>query len=356
MIAIDNISYSIGAFRLNVSLDIADEDYFVLAGKTGCGKTTLIECLCGLRPVSSGRIFVDGKDVTDLDPRHRRIGYVPQDGALFDHMSVRDNVLFALKVRKTPRAEMEETLHELADRVAIGHLLDRSIPGLSGGERQRVALARALAAKPRALLLDEPVSALDESLRDKVCRELVAIRRGLHVPVIHVCHSSEEARLVATRMAVMREGRIEQVAPPEEMFNRPRNAFVASFLRMDNIFSGTGVAVNGLRFIKSGEICLKADAPAGALDFVVHPWQIGVTASGEAQGENVIRGKIADLTYIGPLARVQIDGTLPLVVQLSRNEAIRLRLAAGQPIAMSVEPDAICVLEGQTQGSEVRSV
>jgi ABC-type Fe3+/spermidine/putrescine transport system ATPase subunit len=342
MITLQNITYAIGTFRLAVSLEIRDDDYFVLAGKTGCGKTTLIECICGLKPVTGGRILVDGIDVTGSDPRHRHIGYVPQDGALFDHLNVRDNILFSLTVARAPHAEMSRTLGELSEKLSIVQLLGRPINGLSGGERQRVALARALASRPRALLLDEPVSALDESTRDIVCRELLRIHRDFQIPVIHVCHSSEETRLVASRMAIMRAGSIVQIDAPEALFDHPCNAFIANFLRIENVLSGTGIRLDGQSFIRLNGVDFRADAPEGAVTFLVRPWQVGVC--GAAPGDNIVEGRIREFAYAGPTARLQVDGALPLVAQVARRDAEALALAVGKTVKLSFPPGAVHVM------------
>lgn len=348
MITLDHIIYRVGAFNLEASLEIRDEDYFVLAGKTGCGKTSLVECICGLRPVSGGRVLADGTDVTAAGPRHRRIGYVPQDGALFEHLSVRNNVLFALKVAGAPRADKEHVLGELAEKLSIGHLLNRGIHGLSGGERQRVALARALAARPRALLLDEPVSALDESSRDAVCRELSKIHRDFKVPVIHVCHSSEETRLVATRMAIMRDGRIAQVGAPGDLFENPGSAYVARFLRIENVFSGVGIRKDGKSVIHANGADIRSEAPEGPVDFLVRPWQVSVIAPSQTvprTDDNAVEGEISEFSLNGPFARVQIAGPLPIVALVPRRDAESLAPGIGKPVRLSFPPSAVHAMD-----------
>lgn len=233
MICVRDMRYQADNFKLDVSLEINDSEYFVLLGMTGCGKTSLLECLCGLREISSGQVNIDGKDMTFADPRSRHIGYVPQDGALFNHLNVRNNIAFPLTVRRVDPREKEQAVNRIGEKLDIERLLDRPIPGLSGGERQRVALARALVSSPRALLLDEPVSALDDFTRDSVCRELVSLQKETRIPVLHVCHSFDEAKLVADRIGVMREGQIVQTGTPDELISRPRDTYVARVLRLD---------------------------------------------------------------------------------------------------------------------------
>jgi ABC-type sugar transport system ATPase subunit len=215
MIRFDAISWQAGAFRLdNVSFTVPAGVYGVLMGKTGCGKTTLLEILCGLRRPQAGRVFIGGRDVTDLPPGERGIGYVPQDGALFPTMTVRAQMGFALAIRRRPEAEIAARVKELADQLGVAHLLDRRPQNLSGGERQRVALGRALAAKPGVLLLDEPLSALDEELRDDLATLLKNLQRELGVTALHITHSRSEAARLADVVLRLDEGRVLESALP----------------------------------------------------------------------------------------------------------------------------------------------
>jgi ABC-type Fe3+/spermidine/putrescine transport system ATPase subunit len=352
VIRLTDLVYTVGTFRLEVSLDIEDEDYFVILGATGSGKTATVECLCGLRQPQSGRIEIMGRDVTGMAPRHRSIGYVPQDYALFTHHTVSQNIAFGPVVQGWPREKIREAVSEAARLVGIGHLLGRRVPGLSGGERQRVALARALAVRPAVLILDEPVSALDESARGAVCQELLRIHREFRIPVIHVCHSSEETRLVATRAAIIRGGRIVQTAPPDDLFERPLNPYVAQFLRLDNVFSGTGIRATGRSCIRANGVDIAIDAPEGPVDFIVRPWQVEVTdsSSGTARTDaNAIEGSVSAFTYAGPTTRIQLSGPLPIVAQIARRDADRLSLAVGKKVRMSFPTEAVHVMK---QGKE----
>ncbi len=198
MIRLENITCASGAFRLDdLSFDVPGGRYAVLMGGTGCGKTTLIEIISGLRPVHSGRVHINDVDVTHAPPGERGIGYVPQDGAMFPTYRVRDQIGFALRVRKQSSEATAKRVEELAAQLGITHLLDRLPPGLSGGERQRVALGRALAARPSVLLLDEPLSALDEDKRGEIIELLKRTQREHRLTVLHVTHSTREAELLA---------------------------------------------------------------------------------------------------------------------------------------------------------------
>ncbi|MHC4227021.1 MAG: ABC transporter ATP-binding protein [Planctomycetota bacterium] len=228
MIRTEEISFSVGTFQLQrLSIEIAKGEYLILLGPPGSGKTVFLECLCGLKRLESGRIYIDGRDVTGLEPRLRGIGYVPQDYALFPHLTVEQNIAFGLRVR----GRTEEKIAETADMLGIRQLMSRSIAGLSGGEKQRVALARALVLQPKILLLDEPVCALDEVTRQEICAQLLAIQRKLGLTTIHVSHNLEEAFSVADRAAILHRGVLQQIGPMDELVSKPNSEFVARFMR-----------------------------------------------------------------------------------------------------------------------------
>lgn len=209
MIRAENITWRAGAFALDgVSFEIPPSCYAVLMGRTGSGKTSLIEILCGLRLPSSGRILLGDEDVTDLPPNLRGIGYVPQDGALFPTMTVREQIGFALRMRRADAGEIENTVSSLAAEMSIAHLLDRRPHGLSGGEKQRVALARALALKPRVLLMDEPLSSLDEETQGELIALLKRVQAEHSITVLHVTHSRREAALLADVVLRIEGGKV----------------------------------------------------------------------------------------------------------------------------------------------------
>lgn len=209
MIVLDRISIQQGKFALtNVSLTVPTGAYAVLMGRTGSGKTTLLEAVIGFRRPSSGRVALDGVDVTDWDPAVRGIGYVPQDGALFSRMTVREHLAFALCIRRVRQADIEPRVTGLAQLLGIAHLLDRRPRRLSGGERQRVALGRALSFQPRILCLDEPLSALDDETRKEMCSLLREVRRQTGVTTLHVTHNEAEASALADTVFRLADGRI----------------------------------------------------------------------------------------------------------------------------------------------------
>jgi len=214
MIRLENVSLQTGQFSLlNVSLEVPSGHYAVLMGQTGSGKTTLLEAIIGLRPISSGSIIVDDRDVTQMKPSRRGIGYVPQDGALFSTMTVQDHLSFALRIRKAPREGIQARALELAQLLGITDLLDRTPHGLSGGERQRVALGRALSFRPRTLLLDEPLSALDEGMREEMIELLKRVQGVSRATILHVTHSRDDAEALADTIIRIHDGEVQTVSP-----------------------------------------------------------------------------------------------------------------------------------------------
>jgi len=214
MIRLEDIHIEQGSFRLaGISLEVPTGAYGVLMGQTGTGKTTILEVVCGLRPMKSGRVILHGRDVSRLRPAERGIGYVPQDGVLFSTMTVRQHLALPLELRRWPRAEIAKRTDELAELLGIGYLLERLPHGLSGGERQRVALGRALAYRPRVLCLDEPLSALDEQTREQMYELLAEVKRQAGVTVLHVTHSRAEAERLADKLLRLTDGHIVEERP-----------------------------------------------------------------------------------------------------------------------------------------------
>jgi len=265
MLSLEGLCCTVGGFSLkDVSLSMAPDEYFVLLGPTGSGKTTLLKCLAGLAAPCRGTITLGGRDLTALDPALRGIGYVPQSYSLFPHLKVRDNILFGLAIRGVSRAVAERRLSETAEILQIGGILPRSIDCLSGGEMQRVALARALIVQPRALLLDEPFSAIDPGLRAQLWLEVKGLLNSLGVLVIHVTHNLVEASATADRLGVLIDGKVEQVGAPDEIFSRPAPESVARYHGIRNIYTGE-VAASGDGTVTVQCRGFRIVAPAAAL-------------------------------------------------------------------------------------------
>ncbi len=222
----------------NVSLDIEPGEFFALLGPSGCGKTTLLRMLAGLEVPSEGQVLIDGRDMAEIPPNKRAVNMVFQSYAVFPHMTVADNVAYGLKVDGVPQAERDQRVQEGLDLVQLGHLAARKPDQLSGGQRQRVALARALVKKPKVLLLDEPLSALDAKLREAMRFELSQLQRKVGITFIMVTHDQDEALAIASRIAVMNKGSIAQIGTPSDLYEFPATRFVADFIGSVNMFEG----------------------------------------------------------------------------------------------------------------------
>ena len=218
-----------------LDLDVAEGEFFSMLGPSGSGKTTVLRMIAGFETPTNGRIFIDGDDMTDVPPFDRTVNTVFQDYALFPHMTILDNVEYGLRTRKVHKPERTKQAMEAIERVQLGHLAGRHPHQLSGGQRQRIALARALVLRPKVLLLDEPLGALDKQLREQMQVELKNIQREAGITFIFVTHDQEEAMRMSDRIAVFNKGRIEQVGTPEETYELPTTAFVAGFLGVSNL-------------------------------------------------------------------------------------------------------------------------
>jgi multiple sugar transport system ATP-binding protein len=213
-----------------VSLDIADGEFVVLVGPSGCGKSTLLRMIAGLEEVTDGAVFIGDVDVTDKQPQQRDIAMVFQNYALYPHMTVKDNLAYGLKLRKMPRKEWHRRVHDVAKTLGLDELLDRKPAALSGGQRQRVAMGRAIVREPKAFLMDEPLSNLDAKLRVSMRAELTKLHERLGVTTVYVTHDQIEAMTLGQRVAVLRDGVLQQVDTPQNLFRRPKNLFVAAFI------------------------------------------------------------------------------------------------------------------------------
>jgi spermidine/putrescine ABC transporter ATP-binding subunit len=223
----------------NVSLDIEPGEFFALLGPSGCGKTTLLRMLAGLEVPTEGHILIDGEDMGDIPPNRRAVNMVFQSYAVFPHMTVADNVAYGLKIDRVPQPDRDNRVQEALDLVQLGHLAARMPDQLSGGQRQRVALARALVKKPKVLLLDEPLSALDAKLREAMRFELSQLQQKVGITFIMVTHDQTEALAIASRVAVMNKGSIAQIGTPSDLYEFPASRFVADFIGSVNMFEGT---------------------------------------------------------------------------------------------------------------------
>jgi putative spermidine/putrescine transport system ATP-binding protein len=288
----------------DVSLDIAQGELVAFVGPSGCGKTTTLRIIAGLTDVTTGAVLFDGRDVSNLPTYQRNTGMVFQGYALFPHMTAADNVAFGLKMRGIRGAESATRVREALAMVRLEDYADRLPHEMSGGQQQRVALARANAIKPDALLLDEPLSALDAKLRHEVRSEIRRLQQSLGLTTIFVTHDQEEAVSIADRIVVMNGGKIEQVGSPQEVYEKPSTRFVAQFIGVSNFLSGTVEGPGQFR-IRDGSLLRyrNGHANGGGDSLVVRPEKIEVGVSG-ATGLNSLQGVIDSITYLGPLTEI----------------------------------------------------
>ncbi|NLC70217.1 MAG: ABC transporter ATP-binding protein [Desulfuromonadaceae bacterium] len=339
MIEIQNLSGSLGEFCLrNIDLTVQDGEYMVLLGPTGAGKTVLIEYMVGMYRQREGVILVDGEDITPLYTEERNIAYVPQDYALFPNLSVAGNIAYGLEAKRHPKKEITRITEEILDALGIGHLRHRMPLNLSGGEKQRVALGRALATRPKVVLLDEPLSALDENLRAQMSRELRDLQQSSKATFVHVCHNFEEASAVADRIAIMNNGFLVQVGTLEEVKAQPKNEFVARFLKTQNIFpavaDGTKVLVNGIQLEKKS-------STRGDMVMAIRPEKLRIHPDNEAGGLNAFRGTIVEAIPRPHFIEYTVDVGLKLTVfQIAERE-----YRVGDAVTVQVPAEHIALVE-----------
>lgn len=241
-----------------VSLSVAEGEFLVLVGPSGCGKSTLLRMIAGLESITSGDLLFSGRRMNDIPPADRDVGMVFQNYALYPHLSVEENIGFPLSIRREPKQDIKRKVRETAEMIGLGHLLGRKPKELSGGQRQRVALGRAIIRRPRLFLFDEPLSNLDAQLRVQMRSEIIALQRSLGVTAVYVTHDQTEAMTMGDRIAVLKQGVVQQIASPHEIYHSPANDFVASFIGSPqiNLFSGKIIKSDGLQFVENNNGCV----------------------------------------------------------------------------------------------------
>lgn len=342
MIDIRNLSVELGAFALHdVSLRIHNGEYFILLGPTGAGKTVLLESIAGLQPLNTGQVWLGDRDVTGMKPEERRASIVYQDYMLFPHYSVRENIVFGLRIRRENPDQLTAKLNSVVELLGIDRLLSRRPDTLSGGERQKVALARAIVTNPEVLLLDEPLSALDPQTRENVRQEILKLHDQLGLTVLHVTHDFEEAITMGDRIAVIGEGAIKQIGVPDEVFRHPNSEFVARFTMAGNILSGVAIkdghgntdfVVDGLRFQASSDL-------QGPCHATIRPEDVFIsrsTASGD--GCNQFEGVITRILNKGSVISVTAELPPPMTCLLTRHSCQEMGLTVGQRVCLTFSP------------------
>jgi spermidine/putrescine ABC transporter ATP-binding subunit len=319
----------------NVSLDIEPGEFFALLGPSGCGKTTLLRMLAGLEVPTEGQILIDGQDMGDIPPNKRAVNMVFQSYAVFPHMTVADNVAYGLKIDRVPQPELDTRVQEALDLVQLGQLAARMPDQLSGGQRQRVALARALVKKPKVLLLDEPLSALDAKLREAMRFELSQLQQKVGITFIMVTHDQNEALAIACRIAVMNKGSIAQLGTPSDLYEFPGTRFVADFLGSVNMFEGT------LMDDKPDEAIVacpelaphRVQVPHAVLGketssvwVAIRPEKMNLHKDADVPpsvpecpaGHNVAKGEIKDISYLGDISIFHVQLANGRLIRISR--------------------------------------
>jgi len=315
-----------------VTLDIYEREFFALLGPSGCGKTTLLRLLAGLERPSEGRVLLAGADLGAVPPYRRPVNMMFQAYALFPHLTVEGNVAFGLRQDKVPRAETAARVAEMLALVQLEHLASRKPHQLSGGQRQRVALARALVKRPKVLLLDEPLAALDRKLREDTRFELMHLQERLGLTFVIVTHDREEAMTLAHRIAVMESGRIAQVATPAEIYEQPRSRFIAAFIGDVNLIEGSVAAIEPGRVAIDSAVgrLIAADSGESRLGsqvwLAVRPEKIRVALAPPAPADaaNAVSGKVVDVGYLGDISVYHVRLGSGLTMQAASANLTRL--------------------------------
>jgi spermidine/putrescine ABC transporter ATP-binding subunit len=315
----------------NVSLDIQQNEFFALLGPSGCGKTTLLRMISGLDSPSEGQIFIGGEDMAFTPPNRRPTNMVFQSYAVFPHMTVADNVAYGLRVTGVAEDEVKRRVGEGLEMTKLSHLADRKPDQMSGGQRQRVALARALVKRPKVLLLDEPLSALDAKLRDDMRLELTRLQQTVGITFIMVTHDQDEALAMAGRIAVMDKGAVQQLATPSELYEKPSNRFVADFIGKVNMFEASALSQKGKALLCDAKGIGKVEIPtdkkcSGKVTIAVRPEKVELSLKKPNEKGAIIAGAtVSDVAYYGDWSEVVTtlaDGSnVSINVQNDRREA-----------------------------------
>ncbi|MGB3388301.1 MAG: ABC transporter ATP-binding protein [Pseudaminobacter sp.] len=356
-IVFENVTKRFGDFTAvnNLSLNIYEREFFALLGASGCGKSTLLRMLAGFDEPTAGRILLDGQDLRGIPPYRRPVNMMFQSYALFPHMTVEANIAFGLKQEGMARADIEKRVAAMLKLVKLERFAKRKPHQLSGGQRQRVALARSVAKRPKVLLLDEPLGALDKKLREETQFELMDLQQELGLTFVIVTHDQEEAMTMADRIAIMDKGEVMQVATPAEVYEAPSSRFVAGFVGNVNMIEGTvSGQENGTARISDGNgLTIKAENAGNAttgssVAFAIRPEKIKVSSrEPEDPGVNVVEGEIYDIAYLGDMTVYHVKLADGQVVKASALNSSRITddpLTWNDRAFISFRPDAGVVL------------
>ena len=345
-LSVSGLSARAGSFALGpVSLDVPADRVLVVLGPSGAGKTMLLETIAGLRPQQAGQISLAGTDITSLPPEQRRIGLVFQDAALFPHLSVRDNVRFGPRAR---RAASPDGSGDLLRQLGIEHLANRSPRSLSGGERQRVALARALAIQPGLLLLDEPLSALDQPTREDMRALLQRLLAELEIPAAHVTHDRDEALSIGDDLAVIVGGQLRQAGPAADVASDPADPDIARLLGWSEL--GNGRAANGT--LRIGQLVLRHAAGGlhGPVQAFYRPEDIELRpVTPDAPADGSLTAHVGRIVHTRPLARITLGCDPPIAALMLHRDIDRLQLTNGTPVQVNLPPGSLRIFQARTE-------
>ncbi len=349
-LTIENFSITLGDFKAeNLNLKVDEGEYCIIIGPTGAGKTILLETIAGIHRLRTGKIYLHGRDITNIPPELRGIGIVYQDYMLFPHMTIGENIAFGLKHRGVSKTEREEKTVEIAGKLGISHLLGRYPQTLSGGEKQRAAIARAVILKPKVLLLDEPLSALDNTTRENLRTELKKLHKEMHTTIIHITHHFEDIYSLADRVVVMKEGSIIQCGTVEEIVRKPDSRFIADFTGMENIFSGrckpsdnvtAEIDINGLKLYAVSDVC-------GDVNVGIRPEELIISKEKLASSaRNSVCGKVKKITDNGIFSKIcvaeDISGVL-FTAALTKQSIDNMNIALGDTVYLTFKATAVHV-------------
>ena len=339
-LSVENVSHqydgTVAKVLNGVSLPIAENEFFTLLGPSGCGKTTMLRVLAGFEVPTSGRVLLDGQNIVTIPPWQRPVNTVFQNYALFPHLSILRNVTFGLKMRGVSRAKRHVAARDALSLVRLEDFADRMPFDLSGGQQQRVALARALACKPRLLLLDEPLSALDYKLRKEMQGELKRIQRETGTTFVFVTHDQEEALAMSDRIAVMQAGRLEQVGSPGDIYDRPATEFVAGFIGDSNLLQARPDTQGRLCLVDDTDLGIRGNQPAKVM---IRPEALQIASNGP------LSGQVSDLVYSGAATHFTVAlGNDVGAVQIQQASASAAGIGIGDSVHVAFDPDQLWVL------------
>jgi spermidine/putrescine transport system ATP-binding protein len=330
----------------DVNLEVKRGEFVTFLGPSGCGKTTTLRMIAGFEIPTEGQILLDGEDISKLPPYERPINTVFQRYALFPHLNIFDNIAFGLKLKKLPKAEIKKKVRRVLEMVDLEGFETRKVSTLSGGQQQRIAIARALVNEPEILLLDEPLGALDLKMRKEMQLELKSMHERLGITFIYVTHDQEEALTMSDKIVVMSEGRIQQIGTPEDIYNEPKNAFVADFIGDSNIFNGIMTGKLKVRFCGAEFTCLD-DVPDGThIDAVVRPEDVIITS----EDEGAIKGVVTSVIFKGVHYEIAVEsGKNEIVIQSTKSAKV------GDRVGLNIEPDGIHIMIAEHTLNKIES-